>query len=111
MSLPAPSSVGDPDRGGLAETQRHHKADARAIKDELVRPERCRPQKADQDAGGKEDTDLQPPDPADRQTETEDVSDFGPVRSKNAAQHVQGRQARDDASAQRQTGQHQPLIN
>ena len=103
--------VGDTDRRGLAETQRHHKADARAIEDELVRPECRSPQEAHQDPRGKKDADLHPPQPTDRQAETKNVRHLDPARGQRTARDVQTREAGHDPGAQRQTRQHQPLID
>ena len=61
--------------------------------------------------GGKKDADLHPPEPADRQAETKDVSHLDPARGQGTPRYTQTREARHDPGAQRQTREHQPLID
>ena len=73
--------------------------------------ERRRTQQTHQDAGGHEDTDLDPPHRADRQTETNDLRHLDPPRSEGVAQHPQCPEARHDADAKHQTYEHQPVVD
>ena len=103
--------TGDSDSCGLGDPQRHHKGDARAVENELVRTERRRPQKAHQDARGHEDSDFDSSHPADRQPEAKYLAHLDPACGDGVTQQPQRRQARHDADAQPETAQHQPLVD